>query len=733
MKVLYVTNKIPIYRKKLYERLGKKIELTIAHYGNSSSSKFYNERIIETSTGRLFTKIKTKIDYDNFDVVIIWGNLRLFEVYKLTLKRKRKFKLILFGPGVSASYTKKYDSDKVVSIIYKKLIKKADAAIFYDNYPVIKYSSLNVLPDKLFSAPNTVDIDNSNVDISNKRSSFMFFGTLYKEKGTDVLLKAYKTLKERRGTELPKLNILGDGPEFQSLRNWVKLNELDAQIKFYGRVTDKNEIEKYFSKAIACISPRQAGLSVVESMAYGVPFVTSKYPITGGEYTAIVEGANGYFFDGSVKGLVKTLENIIESANQFNLNQNCIEYYNRFRSPELWVNQVLKALDFVLHDVEVVQKYKSNIAFFTNIAPHYREVLWLTLLSNPNFDIKIFFGESKNPSILPINFNKPNWKPYHHRLIKVKNYKLGSRLILQSGVFNQITKRHLDAVILLGDANIISNWVIALLARVKKIPVIFWGHGLYGNEKSFKKWIRKQFLKLADYNLVYGHWAKNLLIKEGFDENTLIVIYNSVNYEISKPLRRPAIQPDFYHNFFKNTLPTLIFIGRLTKVKKLNLLIEALHKLNAEEKRYNLILVGDGEARRKLERLAQSLELDVLFYGECYDENQISKLMANADLCVSPGNVGLTSVHAMSYGTPVCTTNDFINQGPEFEAIKAWKTGCFFDQRKNNLAETISKWFGKKHDREKIRLACYNVIDTYYNSQVQLAVLKEVLDEVIKK
>jgi glycosyltransferase involved in cell wall biosynthesis len=220
-------------------------------------------------------------------------------------------------------------------------------------------------------------------------------------------------------------------------------------------------------------------------------------------------------------------------------------------------------------------------------------------------------------------------------------------------------------------------------------------------------------------------------LKEGFESERLKVIYNSVNYEISKPLREKAVDKNFYKEFFNNDLQTLIFIGRLTRVKKLHLLIESLADLNAQGKRFNLLFLGDGEVRKELEKLAFDLKQDVIFYGACYDEVKISKFIANADLCVSPGNVGLTSVHAMSYGTPVCTTDDFKNQGPEFEAIKAWETGCFFDQNKGNLTDTISRWFEIAKGRERIRQSCYDVVDTYYNPQVQLEVLKDVLDNVV--
>jgi len=345
-KVLYITNKIPVYRKSLYERLGEKVDLTIAHYGDLTSSKLYNEKIIETKKSNFFLKFKTKFDYEAYDVVIFWANLKLTELYKLALAKNRTFKLILFGTGVSASYSKKYDSDWKYAFILKKILDRVDAAIFYDNYPVIKYCGKGVVPSKLFCAPNTVDVRYDNTQKRSNRDSFIFFGTLYKEKGIHILLSAYQKLYVSQSNKTPILHILGDGSEFDKIKQWIKDNNLEHQIKLYGRVTDRATIQNFFSKAIACISPKQAGLSVLESMAYGVPFITTKYPITGGEYTSIVESSNGFFFDGTTEDLTKLLLDLINSPYLEEYSKNAYEYYSRFRSPDLWLSQVLRAINY---------------------------------------------------------------------------------------------------------------------------------------------------------------------------------------------------------------------------------------------------------------------------------------------------------------------------------------------------------------------------------------------------
>jgi glycosyltransferase involved in cell wall biosynthesis len=373
---------------------------------------------------------------------------------------------------------------------------------------------------------------------------------------------------------------------------------------------------------------------------------------------------------------------------------------------------------------------KPKVAYFTNVAPHYREKLWLALIENLEVDFHFFFGIHPNPSIKSIDFQEKQWRDYQKQIHVINNIRFKRRLIYQAGVIKQILFNNWDVIILLGDANIISNWIAAKLARFRGIPVIFWGHGIYGNESTIKKVIIKAFLSIPNTILVYGHWAKKLLVKENFNPEHIKVIYNSLNYQKSKALRHRVILPEYYESYFKNKQKTLIFIGRLTKVKRLYLLIQSVSKLAAKGHHFNLMIIGDGKEKENLEALAKKLQISVYFIGACYDENKIAECMANADLCVSPGNVGLTGIHAMSYGTPVCTNNDFKNQMPEFEAIKPWETGCFFDWNKQNLSETILDWFKKAPKREIVRQKCYRMIDEKYNPSTQTEILKKIIKEL---
>lgn len=281
-----------------------------------------------------------------------------------------------------------------------------------------------------------------------------------------------------------------------------------------------------------------------------------------------------------------------------------------------------------------------------------------------------------------------------------------------------------------GEPYCLSSWAILILAKISGKKTYCWTHGWYGKENYAKRILKKVFFGLSHHIFLYGDYAKNLMVKEGFNASKLSCIYNSLDYELQLSLRKNIVTRDFYTRHFKNNHPVLIFTGRLTPEKKLDMLLEGLARLNNMSYPLNLIIVGAGEMADRLKELAKTLHIEkqVWFYGACYDEKQLSELIYHADLCVSPGNVGLTAIHAMTYGTPVLTHNNYAFQGPEFEAIEEGKTGIFFDHDNlQSLVEQIQYWFSLPLNRLQIRDNCYKVIETKYNPFYQIGVLKKQL------
>lgn len=230
---------------------------------------------------------------------------------------------------------------------------------------------------------------------------------------------------------------------------------------------------------------------------------------------------------------------------------------------------------------------------------------------------------------------------------------------------------------------------------------------------------------------VYGDYAKRLMIKEGFDENKLHVIHNSLAYSKQIKIRKQLMINLLYREHFGNEDPVLMFIGRLDPIKKLDMILTAMYICKKKGQNYNLILIGSGLEKERLKALTEELNLSdrVWFYGPCYDEGVLGNLIYNSDVCIAPGNIGLTAMHCMVFGTPAITHNCFKWQMPEFEAIKDGETGTFFTMDDvQSLADSIDRWFiANRSRREEIRKNCMNEIDTQWTPEFQIKMFKQYL------
>lgn len=357
-----------------------------------------------------------------------------------------------------------------------------------------------------------------------------------------------------------------------------------------------------------------------------------------------------------------------------------------------------------------------------NIAPHYRSAIFQ--LMDRELGCDFVFGDKV------ADIKKMDYSLLDHKVMEVHNVQF-KHSYYQKGV-PRLIRQDYDTYIILGETRCISTWLLLIQsAFYPKKRIFLWSHGWYGKENWIKKLISKLFYGFCDGAFIYNERSRQLMIDGGIPARKLTTVYNSLDYDAQLPIRNSLSVSNIYRDHFKNENKTIVFIGRLTEVKRLDMLIDAIDMLAARGERYNVVFVGDGAMRTKLEQqiTAKGLQHQVWLYGACYDEKENAELIYNADLCVSPGNIGLTAMHVMMFGCPAITNDDFNHQMPEFEAIKEGHTGAFFKHGNvQSLAESISSWFfNHQDDREAIRQTCYKEIDTKWNPHNQIDIMKRVL------
>ena len=347
-RVIILYNKIFHYRIPVWNELAKKCDLTVTYSegdGDVPDNMEVNFKILHLSArnikGIVLQKANIRKLCRQYDAVIAYGNIAWLKFSMLPWFNKTP--VIYHTIGVSASYGKGFDEHKEWDRVRNFFYSKADALAFYTDYPINKYKKMGIPRERMFVAPNTVAV--SPINESVKKDTLLVIGTLYREKGIQSLLDVYKEL--RSICKLPLLNIIGKGPDYNAINQWIQENDMQDLIILRGAIYDINEKAKYFAQALACISPKQAGLTVFESMGYGVPFVSTKNAITGGELLNVHNRVDGVVME-SEDDLADVVKDISEHPDKYiAMGEKAKEFYDNNRTPRHMAQGFWDAIQYV--------------------------------------------------------------------------------------------------------------------------------------------------------------------------------------------------------------------------------------------------------------------------------------------------------------------------------------------------------------------------------------------------
>ena len=166
-----------------------------------------------------------------------------------------------------------------------------------------------------------------------------------------------------------------------------------------------------------------------------------------------------------------------------------------------------------------------------------------------------------------------------------------------------------------------------------------------------KEQVRKTFIHAADRYLL-THLSRLFVQSKTVQQR--IAIWQSVNSTVLYP---PAPQRDYRCDGYG---PAFLFVSRLTRLKRADLLIRALGTPPANAIR--LVIAGEGEERPVLERLALDLGVidRVTFTGRLTDDQLLGELATCRAVCFPPfqEDYGFVTVEAFASRKAVITCRD---------------------------------------------------------------------------
>jgi Glycosyltransferase len=157
-----------------------------------------------------------------------------------------------------------------------------------------------------------------------------------------------------------------------------------------------------------------------------------------------------------------------------------------------------------------------------------------------------------------------------------------------------------------------------LLAKLIKAKFIVWHTIWYYPEtlqyKLFSWFLIKVLKEYSDAIVVYGEHGKRFLINKGVDPNKIFIAWQTVDNETFgrevKDDEITLIKQKF--NITKDK-KIVLYVGRLTELKGIEYLLEALNKLNKDD--FSFVAIGHGNLKNRVEKYCKDNEIDYRLIG----------------------------------------------------------------------------------------------------------------------
>jgi len=253
----------------------------------------------------------------------------------------------------------------------------------------------------------------------------------------------------------------------------------------------------------------------------------------------------------------------------------------------------------------------------------------------------------------------------------------GLRVAWLRGTMNILTQRF-DVIVCPENVHNLSIWVFAGLHRLFGSRLVLHGHGKR-TRLSQGPWIggirnlaRRVLLARADAIITYSDRGRADVMEMGIKPDRVFVAQNTLDIVELRTAQRDVLPGELENLRIKHQLEpggVVLFVGRLQRVKRVDLLIEAVRLRQTQGGDCSLLIIGDGPERGELESAASGMK-GVHFLGELYDVRTLAPYFLIADVLAIPGRIGLTCVHGFAYGVPVITCSELlVSQSPEYDYI----------------------------------------------------------------
>ena len=355
-----------------------------------------------------------------------------------------------------------------------------------------------------------------------------------------------------------------------------------------------------------------------------------------------------------------------------------------------------------------------SIGLLQRVCAGYRVPLFDTLAAALPGGLSLFAGDPRPDEMIDLSV-----KPEKAQLYHAENLHLFSGrfyFCVQRNVLRWLRDTDPQALIMEANMRYLSSPSAAGWMRRKGRPVIGWGLGTGETGGP----LLRAHLALFDAMITYSSAGKQSYIDAGFPAERIFTACNAAAPRPDRPM--PERLPDRYDGE-----PIVLYVGRLQKRKRLDLLMQAC-AAQPEALRPRLWIVGDGPVRSELEAAAGEFYPRTEFFGALYGD-ELTARFDRADLFCLPGTGGLALQQAMASALPLIAAEA---DGTQEDLVRP---GNGIQVRPGDLSDLTAAVTRMLSDPVKLRAMgaeSFRIVRDEINLEAMAAVFAEAVRQVLK-
>lgn len=340
----------------------------------------------------------------------------------------------------------------------------------------------------------------------------------------------------------------------------------------------------------------------------------------------------------------------------------------------------------------------KRLAIITTHPVQYYAPVFRLLAERGNILIKVFYTWERGSEQFDEGFGKlvswdlPLLNGYEYEFVSNNGNQRKSFWDIKNPTLNDTIKNWNADVILVFGWNYLSH-LKAMRYFKNKIPVTFRGDStLIGEKRNLKSGLRKVFLsyiyRYIDYAFYVGMNNKRYYIKFGLHESNLIFTPHAID---NKRFQAADVSNESFAKELKNKLSlkgndiVILFAGKLQSIKNVELLINAIKKIQRQD--VHLLIVGNGNKEISLKELAS--DTPNIHFLPFQNQTLMPVIYNLAHIFSLPSKRetwGLAVNEAMACGKPILVSDKV---GCAIDLVKKGENGYIFES--DNIDDLIEK------------------------------------------